>query len=184
MAILVPLDLVERARTGEPDDIEDLLRAVWPDAYRLARAVLGEDQPAQDAAQEACIILYRTIASLRDANAFRTWFYRIVVHEASQLKRRRARTEPSLQSASHDVDHNTSIDVWRALESLPQPLREVVVLRYFEDLSSREIASALRIPDGTVRFRLMIARQRLRPLLGVGPEHFSHKTDEGQLHAI
>ncbi|HET9028812.1 MAG TPA: RNA polymerase sigma factor [Candidatus Aquilonibacter sp.] len=184
MAILVPLDLVERARTGQPDDIEDLLRAIWPDAYRLARAILGDDQSAADAAQEACIILYRTIASLRDANAFRAWFYRIVVREASDLKRRRSRTEPALQSASHDVDYNTSIDVWRALASLPLHLREVVVLRYFEDLSSREIAAALRIPDGTVRFRLMIARQRLRPLLGVDSDHFAPTTDGGQLHAI
>lgn len=184
MAILVPRDLIERARTGEPDDIEELLRATWPHAYRLARAILGEDQPAQDAAQEACIILYRTIAELRDTNAFRTWFYRIVVREASELKRRRSRIEPPLQSVSDDVDYNTSIDVWRALASLPQHLRDVVVLRYFEDLSSREIACALRIPDGTVRFRLMIARRRLRPLLGVNADHFARKTDEGQLHAI
>ena len=71
MATPVPSELVVAARTGGRDEIELLLRTVWPDAYRLARAVLGEDQPAEDAAQEACIIVYRTIASLRSGAAFR-----------------------------------------------------------------------------------------------------------------
>ncbi len=93
MATPVPSELVDAARTGGRDEIELLLRTVWPDAYRLARVILGEDQPAEDAAQEACIIVYRTIASLRSSAAFRTWFYRIVVREAAEIKRRRSRTE-------------------------------------------------------------------------------------------
>jgi len=77
----VPRELVEAARDGGPAQIERLVEAIWPDAYRLARAILGEQQGAEDAAQEACIILYRTIASLRSAAAFRvgsiaSWFAR------------------------------------------------------------------------------------------------------------
>jgi RNA polymerase sigma-70 factor (ECF subfamily) len=180
----VPPELVAAARTGERDEIELLLRTVWPDAYRLARSILGDDQPAEDAAQEACIVLYRTIASLRSNAAFRTWFYRIVVREAAAIKRRRSRAEPALKETMSAADQTAPIDVWRALALLSHKLREVVVLRYFEDLSSPEIASVLGIPEGTVRFRLMIARQRLRPLLGEYNERFSQSSGEARINAI
>ncbi|MEA2784383.1 MAG: hypothetical protein QOF71_487 [Candidatus Eremiobacteraeota bacterium] len=184
MATPVPTELVDAARTGGRDEIELLLRTVWPDAYRLARAVLGEDQPAEDAAQEACIVLYRTIASLRSVAAFRTWFYRIVVREAAQIKRRRSRTEPAPEARSRAADQTAPIDVGRALSGLSHKLREVVVLRYFEDLSSPEIASVLGVPEGTVRFRLMIARQRLRPLLGDYNERFTQSSGEARINAL
>src|ERR1700681_108294 len=184
MATPVPTELVEAARTGGRGEIELLLSTVWPDAYRLARAVLAEDQPAEDAAQEACIVVYRTIASLRSSGAFRTWFYRIVVREAAELKRRRSRTEPAPEPSSSAYDQTAPIDVWRALSALSHKLRAVVVLRYFEDLSSPEIASVLGIPEGTVRFRLMIAKQRLRPQLGDYSESFSHASGEARTNAI
>jgi RNA polymerase sigma-70 factor, ECF subfamily len=166
MAQPVPSELVEAARRGSALEIERLLQAVWPVAYRLAYSVLGDRETAQDAAQESCVILYRTIASLRDPAAFRTWFYRIVVREASSLKRRHLESNIGEEPAQQVEDRTTALDVWRALSTLPHHLRDVVVLRYFEDLPSREIASILRIHDGAVRFRLMVARRRLRPLLG------------------
>jgi RNA polymerase sigma-70 factor (ECF subfamily) len=181
--IPISADLIEAAKGGEAEHVERLVTAIWPDAYRLARAIVGERQGAEDVAQEACIILYRTVGSLRSTEAFRVWFYRIVVREASELKRRRSRIEPAPDALPESADQAASIDVWRALSGLPQHLRDVVVLRYFEDLSSREIASVLRIPDGTVRFRLMIARRRLRPLLGEHPEHPT-QPNEVTTHAV
>lgn len=77
MKSFAPLELVEKAMRGEPPDVESLIEAVWPDAYRLAYAVLGERQSAEDVAQEACVVVYRTIASLRSAAAFRVWFYAV-----------------------------------------------------------------------------------------------------------
>lgn len=182
MPISLPVDLVQAARAGDPADVDRLVEAVWPDAYRLANAVLGERQAAEDAAQEACINLYRTIASLRSAGAFRVWFYRIVVREATQIKRRRPPNEPIVETRAPAVDDATSIDVMRALARLPNNLRAIVVLRYFEQLSSREIASILKIPDGTVRFRLMIAKRRLRPLLD--DEAPTHRAGEVRTNAI
>jgi RNA polymerase sigma-70 factor (ECF subfamily) len=180
----VRTDLVEAARSGGRPEIERLLQAIWPDAYRLAFAVLGDRPSAEDAAQEACVTVYRAIASLRNPAAFRTWFYRLVVREASALKRQGSRTEYCSESAVQDSDHTASIDIWRALSTLPQHLRDVVVLRYFEDLPSREIASILRIHDGAVRFRLMVARRRLRPLLGEIFETAADTSNEARTSAI
>lgn len=184
MAQPVSSALVEAARRGSPLDIDRLLEAVWPVAYRLAYSVVGDQQTAQDAAQESCVLLYRTIASLRDPGAFRAWFYRIVVREASRLKRRHVELKVRKEPAPQIEDRTTAFDVWRALSTLPQHLRDVIVLRYFEDLPSREIASILRINDGAVRFRLMAARRRLRPLLGDVFETTSDSITEVTTNAV
>lgn len=159
-------ELVEAARTGNAASIEHLIESIWGDAYRLARAMIGETSGAQDVAQEACISVYRSITALRSADAFRTWFYRIVLREANRYRKRRMRSETEWTVVAQTPDRAALIDLWRALATLPHPLREVVVLHYFEDLSSREIAPILRVPDSSVRFRLMIARRRLRAMLG------------------
>jgi RNA polymerase sigma-70 factor, ECF subfamily len=179
MKSFTPLELVEGAICGGPPEVERLIEAVWPDAYRLAYGILGERQSAEDVAQEACIVVYRTVGSLRSAAAFRVWFYRIVTRRATEFKKRRGRSDPVVAQINVDDDRTSAIDIWRALASLPLNLRNVVVLHYFEDLSSREIAAILRIPDGTVRFRLMTAKRRLRPLLGdtlqpLPPNHEVH----------
>jgi RNA polymerase sigma factor (sigma-70 family) len=183
MAQPVPSALVEAAKCGGAFEIERLLQAVWPVAYRPAYSVLGDRESAQDVAQESCVILYRTIASLRDPAAFRAWFYRIVVREASSLKRRHVESNVEKEPAQIE-DRTAAFDVWRALSMLPQHLRDVIVLRYFEDLPSREIASILRINDGAVRFRLVVARRRLRRLLGDVFETSSDSATEVTTNAI
>jgi RNA polymerase sigma-70 factor (ECF subfamily) len=184
MAIPVPADLVEAAKDGSPAQMERLLKVAWPDAYRLARSIIGESQGAEDVAQEACIILCRTLTSLRNAAAFRVWFYRIVVREAAEYKRRQPRVEPVTETAAACVDQTSKIDLRRALSALPQRLRAIVVLRYFEDFSSREIASVLRTTDGAVRFHLMIAKRRLRPLLSENPKYSINTASEVRTNAI
>lgn len=163
--IHTPTELIAAAQRGDPADIERLLEAVWPDAYRLARAIIAHAQAAEDAAQDACVLMFRNIGSLRNPDAFRTWFYRIVVREALKHKKLLANDTPLDANHAYSDDPSTTIDLWRALAALPEHLRTVIVLHYFENLTSREIAGVLRIPDPTVRFRLMTARRRLQPLL-------------------
>lgn len=177
----IPEETIEAARTGGTAEVERLMEAAWPDAYRLALSVLGDAHLAQDAAQEACVTMYRAIGSLRSSAAFRVWLYRIVVRAAMEQQRRSAQAAPESAIASGDPEQ--TMDVWRALDALPPKLRTVVVLRYFEGLNSREIASVLRVPDGTVRFRLASAMRRLRPLLSDTDERFP-KAGEVRTNAI
>lgn len=160
----IPVTMVEAARTGGPREIEALLQAAWPDAYRLALAILGQKEPAEDAAQEACIAMFRSVGSLRRADAFRTWSYRIIVREALKQKKLRV-AEDASGTAFYEEDPSSSLDLWRALNALPFALRTAVVLHYFESLSTPEIGAILGIPQATVRFRLFTARRRLQHLL-------------------
>ena len=161
----VPLNLVLAAQSGDERDIERLLRVIWPDAYRLAGAILLDRAIAEDVAQEACIKVYRGIAALRIPQAFRSWLYRIIVREALKHKKIQALPVSESLSASYCDDPTASLDLWHALGTLPNTLRAVVVLRYFENLTSREIGAVLGVPHPTVRFRLMTALRRLQPLL-------------------
>lgn len=163
MRLIVAPELIEAARSGKGDGMERLLRTLWPHAYRIARSVVLNDSLAEDAAQEACAIIYRELHGLRSAGAFRVWAYRIVTREAVRIAKRQAVEPQAIDGTPADIE--AKIDVMRALALLPAGLRAVVVLHYYADLTSSEIGHALSIPSATVRFRLERARKRLAPLL-------------------
>ncbi len=161
-----PEELVRAALTGDEAAAERLIAAVWPGCFRLAATVTGDRGLAQDAAQEACVIVHRKVRGLRSAEAFDAWLYRIVMRESARVRRRNpaaAQQPPESAAAAGDA---TAVDVWRALASLPPEQRDVVVLFYFDDLRTEEIAAILRVRHPTVRTRLARARERLRGLLG------------------
>jgi RNA polymerase sigma-70 factor (ECF subfamily) len=160
-----PAETVSAALTGDEAAAERLIAAVWPRCFRLAVTVTGDRGLAQDAAQEACVIVHRKVRGLRSAEAFDAWLYRIVMRESARVRRRNPAVEqpPELATAAGDA---TAVDVWRALASLPPEQRDVVVLFYFDDVRTDEIAAILRVRHPTVRTRLARARERLRGLLG------------------
>lgn len=151
--------------TGDEAAVERLVAAVWPGCFRLAASVIGERSLAEDAAQEACVIVHRKVRGLQNASAFDTWLYRIVMRESARVRRRHQITT-QLFSENHFVREETAtLDVWRALAALTPELRDVIVLFYFDDLKGSEIAAILGLPGGTVRTRLARARNLLRGIL-------------------
>jgi RNA polymerase sigma-70 factor (ECF subfamily) len=162
-----PPDIVSAALTGDAAAAEQLVAAVWPGCFRLAATVAGDRSLAQDAAQEACVIVLRKVRGVRSAEAFDAWLYRVVMREAGRVRRRHAVAGgDQLLEQQLGRDETAAVDVWRALATLSPELRDVTVLFYFDDLKSEQIASILGIPHATVRTRLARARDRLRGLLG------------------
>lgn len=159
-------DLVSAAIAGEAVAAERLVSAIWPACFRLAASLIGDCALAQDAAQEACVIVHRKIRGLRSMEAFDAWMYRIVAREASRVRRRFQSPQTPAYENGFSTDTTAAMDVWRALADLSPQLREVTVLFYFDDLKTEEIAHILRIPHATVRTRLARARERLRSTLG------------------
>ncbi|MBV9103387.1 MAG: sigma-70 family RNA polymerase sigma factor [Candidatus Eremiobacteraeota bacterium] len=160
--------LAAAAAAGDATAVNDLLEKVWPDAFRIAWSVLGERTAAEDAAQEACARTLTAIGSLRTPEAFPAWFYRIVVNEANR-RRRTLRNAAAAAEEPRDtveaVGNEERIDLERALHALEPPLRVVIVLRYYLRLSGKEIATIVGASAMTVRWRLFVARRRLRATL-------------------
>ncbi len=165
-------DLAIAASSGHEPDYDALVRALWPSAYRIAWSILGERCAAEDAAQAACAAICAKLQHLSNVRAFAGWAHRIMVSHARDYARSRARLaqretlgyERASGVATCD-DPSLRLDLEAAIGMLPEPLRLPLELHYFFGLTSREVGVALGIPAASVRFRLMIARRRLRPLL-------------------
>jgi RNA polymerase sigma-70 factor, ECF subfamily len=169
---MVPIErgLIERAREGGPA-LEELLAAVWPQAFRVAFAILHDRGLAEDAAQEACAAIARSLHSLKSPDAFGGWSHRVVVSHALIAARRRPNADglDVLTQRSTDGDRSDALDLYDALASLTPLQRAVLLLRYYAGLRSSEIAVAAGVPASTVRFQLMRARRALRKKLDTPP---------------
>lgn len=145
-------------------------------AYRLAGYLLADSAEAQDAVQEASVRAWRGWKDLREREKFHSWFSQIIVNVcrtrlSQRSKRRTVDVEDvSLESADPFRAALARDAVGRALSSLSNELRMVVVLRYWGELSLAEIADRLRIPIGTVKSRhhaaLQVLRRRIQPVEG------------------
>jgi RNA polymerase sigma-70 factor (ECF subfamily) len=173
----VPTDLVERARKGGAAEADDLIRAVWPRAYRIAVSIVNDASLAEDAAQEACAILFRSIRRLRSIEAFGVWFYRIVVRQAAAIATWNSRVAvPEAQGGASDLSLSVlRIDVLHALDTLAPAQRVAIALYYYAELNSREIAATLGMPDSSVRFHIMLAKRSLEKALKDHVEETSTK---------
>lgn len=165
-------DLAIAASNGREQEYEALVRALWPNAYRIAWSILGERCAAEDAAQSACAAICAKLQNLSDMRAFAGWAYRIIVSHArdhararSRLRRRETIGYETASGISTRGDPSARLDLEAGIAMLPESLRLVLELHYFAGLTSAEVGRALGVPAATVRFRLMTARHRLRPLL-------------------
>ncbi len=161
--------LLESARLGDTSALDRLLRICQPDARRYAyRHCLMSD--VDDAVQEALLIVARRLRSLRAVTAFSGWLFQIVRRECRRLERRVFRLDPYDEEKMEawlatSPDETVRLDLIRALESLPEQYREVILLRDFHELTVREIAAQIRITTPATKSRLHRARQLVREYL-------------------
>lgn len=168
-------ELIPRILAGDMRAMETLMRLHNQTLYRTARAILRDDAEAEDAVQEAYIQAYRALSTFRGESKLSTWLVRITANEALMRRRRNTRAsmvladvEPdSLESDEAGPESGAQRGEMRRLlethiDALPDPFRAVFVLRAVEELSVEETATALGIPDATVRTRYFRARGLLR----------------------
>ena len=161
--------LLESARLGDTSALDRLLRICQPDARRYAyRHCLMSD--VDDAVQEALLIVARRLQSLRAVTAFSGWLFQIVRRECRRLERRVFRLDPYDEEKMEawlatSPDETVRLDLIRALESLPEQYREVILLRDFHELTVREIAAQIRLTTPATKSRLHRARQLVREYL-------------------
>ena len=170
-------DLVERARRKDAEAFASLIRTYERVALSVAFGILGDASAAGDATQEAFIRAWERLGDLREAERFGTWVCGIVRNLSLDMLRRRKPAEPWTASSpavdgrwTHDpleeIDRRERYSrISAAIASLDEVSRPVVVLRYYEGLSSKEIADLLEMSAAAVDMRLSRARKQLRSLL-------------------
>ena len=167
----MPLTASRVAGESARERFERLLRPELDRAYGLAGYLLGEAAEAEDAAGEAVARAWSRFDGLRNDDSFGGWLTRIVVNICRDRLRRR-RVVPFVPLGGLEPEaadpFATALErdaVGRALRLLGPEQRAVIVLHYWNDLSVAEIAEILRIPSGTVKWRLRNACRRMRPEL-------------------
>jgi RNA polymerase sigma-70 factor (ECF subfamily) len=166
--------IVRRAVT-----FEDVVREHQDAVYGAALRVLGDRDAALDAANQAFMKAYRSIGSYDPSRPIKHWLLRIAVNEAITIGRRRtrdrARQAPETEAATladraatpetETLDRESRVGIRAAVARLPELYREVVVLRYFNELSVDEVAAVLGRSPSTVGVQLLRARELLRKAL-------------------
>lgn len=169
-------ELIRRAKKGDSDAFRLLVEEYQTAVYRLALRMCGESG-AEDAAQEAFVAAWRGLPRFRGECRFSTWLYRLTTNAAIDYLRReqKQRTDGDLDdlpladdspSPQEQAERSeTQQRVRKALAALSEEHRQILLLRYMQELDYGEIAQTLHISEGTVKSRINRAKARLRELL-------------------
>lgn len=172
--------LLSLAVASEPEAFGEIVKRWERKIFALCFGMLGREDEARDAAQETFVAAYRNIGSFRGEAKVSSWLHRIAVNQCLTIKRRaKTRSEEYLSDENHEeervfvaaaayspsnrTEQSERNDIVRqAVGSLPIDLRQVVVMKEFEEMTFQEISDTLEIPLSTVKSRLYTALKQLR----------------------
>jgi len=172
--------MVERALSGDPEAFGEIVRRWERRIFSLAYGMLGREEDARDATQETFLAAFRNLRGFRGDAKVSSWLHRIAVNQCITRQRRaKVRGETALEDEAErnaavfalpiDASPARSAEaiershaVRKAVISLPPELRQVVVMKEFEELTFQQIADALEIPLSTVKSRLYTALRQLQ----------------------
>jgi len=170
------MELVTQAQRGNRNAFGELVSIHSQGVINVIYRMCGDAQVAEEAAQEAFVQAWLHLASYRPQTSIRNWLYRIAVNAATDMFRKEKRILPNaiedlpLRDSRPGPEASVSqleriALIQKAILSLPDASRAVLVLREYEEMSYHEIAETLDIPLGTVMSRLNYARKLLKEKL-------------------
>ena len=177
-------ELIARVLAGDDSAYGTLVTRYRDLVYTIAVRIVGDEEDADDVAQEAFVRAYRALPRFRGDSKFSSWLYRIATNRAlTHLKKRKRRAQtvdidagPHIEAAAIEGTHVESPEkfvlddefrrgVREAVKELPSKYRVVVTLFYLEERSYKEVAETLGIPMGTLKTHLHRARALLKEIL-------------------
>jgi RNA polymerase sigma-70 factor (ECF subfamily) len=172
--------IVERAQAGDAEAFGEIVRRWERRIFALSFGMLGREEEARDATQETFLAAFRNLRSFRGEAKVSSWLHRIAINQCITRQRRaKVRGETAIAD-EHEVDgasyfapaHESPARavesqqrkemVRRAVCALPTELRQVILMKEFEELTFQEIADALDLPLSTVKSRLYTALKQLQ----------------------
>ncbi len=173
-------ELVNLAVSDDRDAFGEVVRRWERKIFALCFGMLGREDDARDAAQEAFIAAYRNLANFRGEARVSSWLHRIAVNQCLTTKRRqKTRSEDFIDdedgseerifvaaarySPANEAEQGERLKIIRqAVGALPTDLRQVIVMKEFEEMTFQEISETLEVPLSTVKSRLYTALKQLR----------------------
>lgn len=178
-------DLTDEALVGvaladDPEAFGEIVRRWDRKIFALCFGMLGREEDARDATQETFVAAYRNLKNFRGEARVSSWLHRIAVNQCLTLKRRqKTRSEEFLDEESGEHERvfvtpgrlspaktaergQQEFLVRKAVSSLPLEMRQVILMKEFEEMTFQEIAETLELPLSTVKSRLYTALKQLR----------------------
>jgi len=180
----IPHTLIEKARQSHPDALEEFCLMVQPDAYAVLLSLLRNHDDASDALQEALIRIIRFLPKLRDVKSFPGWIMRLLVNQAANSHKSRSAPVVDIESLGDDAhasvqsitstplsprrsaeNHEMRERINHTILSLTERQKTALVLFEMEGLTIHEVAEAMEVTDGAVKFHLHEARKNMKRAL-------------------
>lgn len=173
-------DTIRRCQLGEKEAFKELLQSVEKKALSTAYLISGNRGIAEDILQETYLKCFKEIGKLKEAEAFNTWFFKILVRTGWQMCKKQSEIIPveisseneglfyyESKSSDNDIDRYELKDMVKtAIDNLSENLKTVVILYYFNDMSIGDIAKVTGCFQATIKSRLFYARSALKKQLG------------------
>ena len=173
--------LVLRCQTGDETAFAELVARYHARLRLFLRRMLDDEHAADDALQDVWLDVFRGIGKLQDTAAFAAWLYRIARDRAYRILRRRGVRMTSIhdsdvpaEARDEAMDEDERRMVQSSLDHLQHEQREVLLLRFVEEMSYEQIAAAVGCELGTVRSRLHYAKRSLRERMERNRGHDRH----------
>jgi RNA polymerase sigma-70 factor, ECF subfamily len=176
--------IIERTLAGETEAFSILVRRWERPIYGLSLRMLGREEDARDVCQETFLAAYRNLEKFRGDSKFSSWLYRIALNACHS--RLRGKTNAVLQSIDYEDDEGRGYEipdveagrlterlhrdqraqfVRRALRTLPAEMRQVIIMKEYEELTFAEISEIMQLPVSTVKSRLYTGLAQMRAKL-------------------
>jgi RNA polymerase sigma-70 factor (ECF subfamily) len=175
---------VHRILKGDRAAGQQFVTRHYAAVYRLLRHLTGRPEVAEDLTQQAFVRAWQALPNFRGGSSLATWLHRIAYREYTHWLRSR-RDHAPLEDAEWLPDRSAggeleALAFRRALEELPEEQRDAFLLCQVEGFSVREASQVLQAPEGTVKWRVFDARQRLRRLLAEPEEVLPHEMSQAR----
>lgn len=154
-------NLVRKAKRQDPNAFTELMQLYMKDMYRVALAILMNDEDAADAIQDTILVCWEKIHTLRHIPYFKTWMTRILINKCYKIRKSKENLGELEEYEEPSACDEYNLELKEALALLDEKYRIVMTLFYSEGYHIDEIAKILNISKSTVQTRLHRARKKL-----------------------
>ena len=161
--------LIQRAKKHDKEAFVMLMKSNEKSMYKVAKAILKNDEDVADAMQETVLTCWEKMHTLKKNEYFKTWLIRILISKCNDTYRQKKRFVPEEHCPERQVFEEGFATVeWRSLlKFLEEKYRTVIILYYVEGFKVREIADILDVSESTVKARMVTARRKIGDIIAL-----------------
>ncbi|MGL4449837.1 MAG: sigma-70 family RNA polymerase sigma factor [Sarcina sp.] len=158
----------EKAVQGDKEAFVYLINENRLNLYKVSKGFLKEAMDIEDAISETIVKAYKNIKTLKNPEYFKTWIIRILINECKRIIKKNKKVVRIEEKEEGIEDDYEDVDLTKAIDSLEDDLKEVIILTYYKEMTGEEIGRCLNLNHNTVRTRIYRAKKKLYEMLKVG----------------